>query len=274
MLAKRIEKAGDVDLNKIDTNEDGGMSRKKAEARLAELSTELFDLQEMLYAASQHSLLVVLQGRDTSGKDGTLKAVAGAMNPVGVRVASFKVPTATELAHYFLWRVHAQTPSKGEAVFFNRSHYEDVLVVRVHELAPEATWKARYDHINAFERLLTGSNVILLKFFLHISNDEQEERLRDREKDPEKAWKLSPVDWEERKLWDKYTKAYEDVLSRCATREAPWYVIPSDKKWFRNVAVAEAVAEALRARKGEWRQSLTKLGKEKRAALASVRGER
>jgi PPK2 family polyphosphate:nucleotide phosphotransferase len=250
------------------------MSREEGEERLAELAAEMFNLQEMLYAAGTHALLVVLQGRDTSGKDGTLKAIAGAMNPVGVRVASFKVPTATELAHDFLWRVHAQTPGKGEAVFFNRSHYEDVLVVRVHKLAPEATWKARYDHINAFERLLTDSNVILLKFFLHISKGEQEERLRDREKDAEKAWKLSAGDWEERKRWDDYTRAYEDALARCAAPEAPWFVVPADKKWFRNVAVAEVVAGALRAHKAEWKRTLDEMGRARRKELATVRPER
>jgi PPK2 family polyphosphate:nucleotide phosphotransferase len=274
MLARRLDKSSEINLNKIGTSQDGGMSREQGEERLAELSAELFDLQEMVYAAGTHALLVVLQGRDTSGKDGTLKAVAGAMNPVGVRVASFKVPTGAELAHDFLWRVHAQAPGKGEAVFFNRSHYEDVLVVRVHKLAPEAVWKARYDHINAFEGLLTDSNVILLKFFLHISKGEQEERLRDREQDPEKAWKLSAGDWEERKLWDDYTKAYEDALSRCATPDAPWFIVPSDKKWFRNVAVAEVVADALRAHKAEWKRTLDAMGRDRRTALAAVRSER
>jgi PPK2 family polyphosphate:nucleotide phosphotransferase len=214
---------------------------------------------------------VVLQGRDTAGKDGTLKSVAGAMNPVGVRIAPFKVPTPLELSHDFLWRMHQQTPGIGEIVFFNRSHYEDVLVVRVHNLIAEKMWRKRYDHINAFEDLLADSGVILVKFFLHISYEEQEKRLLAREVEPGKAWKLNPGDWEERKYWDEYTEAYEDAIGKCSTAHAPWYVIPSDKKWYRNLAIAEALIDELKPYKDGWLQKMERLGAEKRAALDTVR---
>jgi PPK2 family polyphosphate:nucleotide phosphotransferase len=273
MVARRIDEKEPVRLSEIDPDEDGGLSREEAAERLPGMLERLGELQELLYAAGTHSLLVVLQGRDTAGKDGTLKAVAGAMNPVGTRVASFKVPTATELSHDFLWRVHQQAPARGEAVFFNRSHYEDVLVVRVHKLAPESVWKARYEHINHFEKLLTESNTIIVKFCLHISRDEQKQRLLEREQDAEKAWKLNPGDWKERELWDDYTEAYEDALSQCASKGAPWFVVSANKKWARNVAVAEALLSVLEPYEKGWRTALDALGKKQRAALAEL-GER
>jgi PPK2 family polyphosphate:nucleotide phosphotransferase len=271
MLAKKQDKKGKVHLSSIPTDDDGGMNRESAEKRFAKLSTELFDLQELLYAAGTHALLVVLQGRDTAGKDGTLKAVAGAMNPTGVDVVSFKVPTPLEGKHDFLWRVHSAVPGHSEVVFFNRSHYEDVLVVRVHELVPKSVWKRRYDHINAFEDLLTDSNIIVIKFYLHISKDEQERRLFEREQDPQKAWKLSAGDWQERKYWDAYTAAYEDAIEKCATEKAPWFIVPADKKWFRNLAVAEAIAETLRPYRSEWLKHLEKVGEVERKALVALR---
>jgi len=216
---------------------------------------------------------VVLQGRDTSGKDGTLKAVGGVMNSVGIRIASFKVPTAEEVAHDFLWRIHSQTPRKGEVTFFNRSHYEDVLVVRVHKLVPEEVWKRRYNHINAFEELLTDSGTIVVKFYLHISKGEQEQRLLEREADASKAWKLSPGDWQEREFWSDYTRAYEDALSKCATERAPWYIVPADQKWYRNLAIAETLVETLRPYRARWEKKLAAYGEEQKAALIALRAQ-
>jgi PPK2 family polyphosphate:nucleotide phosphotransferase len=219
-------------------------------------------------------VLIVLQGLDTSGKDGTIRNVFRDVDPVGCRVASFKVPTQIELAHDFLWRVHRETPGRGELVVFNRSHYEDVLVVRVHELVPEAVWRERYDHINAFERLLADSGTIVAKFYLHISKEEQESRLLDRERDVEKAWKLSAADWVERRSWDRYIAAYEDAIARCATAEAPWYVVPADRKWFRNLAVAESIVELLRPHKAAWLKALEARGEAELKAIREARASR
>src|SRR5439155_7949466 len=197
-------------------DEDRGLKKEKGENKTAEIIEELIELQELLYAARQQSVLIILQGRDTSGKDGTIRNVAGPLNSQSCSVASFKVPTDEELAHDFLWRIHAQTPSTGHIKIFNRSHYEDVLVVRVHKLVPKEVWQPRYEHIKAFEQLLAESATIILKFYLHISKKEQEERLLEREKDPTKSWKLSVGDWQEREYWDDYNAAYEDALSRCS----------------------------------------------------------
>jgi PPK2 family polyphosphate:nucleotide phosphotransferase len=180
------------------------------------------------------------------------------------------VPSAEELAHDFLWRIHAHTPSRGKIGIFNRSHYEDVLVVRVHELVPKATWRKRYRQINDFERLLVETNTIVLKFFLHISRAEQEERLREREQDIEKAWKLSAGDWRERALWDNYVAAYEDAISKTSTANAPWYMIPADKKWLRNHLVLEAIVEALRPYPDQWRERLREIGEKAKAELLSL----
>ena len=220
------------------------------------------------------SLLVILQGRDTSGKDGTIRRVMGPLNSQSCTVASFKVPTEEELAHDFLWRVHEQTPPAGDIKIFNRSHYEDVLVVRVHELVPEQIWRPRYEHINAFERLLADSGTIILKFYLHVSKAEQEKRLRKREKDPIKSWKLSVGDWQEREHWDAYSAAYEEALNRCSAKHAPWFVVPADKKWFRDLAVAEAMRDALMPFKDEWLKRLEELGREKKKAIDEYRRER
>ncbi|GAP13293.1 polyphosphate:AMP phosphotransferase [Longilinea arvoryzae] len=218
----------------------------KAVTELADLTAKLESLQEQLYCESKHRLLVVLQGMDTSGKDGVIRKVFEGVNPQGVRVASFKVPTPIELAHDYLWRVHSQTPGKGEMVIFNRSHYEDVLAVRVHNLVPENVWKKRYNQINEFERLLVEEGTTVLKFYLHISRDEQKERLLERIETPEKNWKFNPGDLEERKLWPEYMAAYEDVLNRTSTEWAPWYLVPADKKWFRNVLISSVIVETLK----------------------------
>src|SRR5690242_14645991 len=205
--------------------------RDSAEQELQTLSNELSELQELLAAAQKNSFLVVLQGMDTSGKDGTIRHVLSHVNPQGCDVHSFKAPTAEELAHDFLWRVHKVTPGKGVMGIFNRSQYEDVLVVRVHNLVPEKVWSRRYAEISHFEQLLANSGMIILKFFLYISSDEQERRLLAREQDIDKAWKISSADWAERKYWNDYQEAYEDALSRCSSDEAPWYIVPANHKW-------------------------------------------
>jgi PPK2 family polyphosphate:nucleotide phosphotransferase len=220
--------------------------KESAEQRIAVLNDELEALQEQLYAEGKHKLLVILQGMDTSGKDGVIRRAFDGVNPLGVRVASFKVPTAPELAHDYLWRIHQQTPGKGEMVIFNRSHYEDVLVVRVHNLVPKDVWEKRFDQINDFERLLAEEGTVIIKFFLHISKDEQKERLLDRLNDPTKHWKFSVGDLAERKLWDEYMEAYEDVLSKTSTRWAPWYIVPANRKWYRNLVVASVLVDTLK----------------------------
>jgi PPK2 family polyphosphate:nucleotide phosphotransferase len=271
MHAHRVEPGSKVRLKDYDTRESGGMDKEAGVKRFAELNAELDALQEELHAAGTHSVLMVLQGMDTSGKDGAIRGVLANLNPQGVRVESFKVPTDEELAHDFLWRVHRVTPGKGIFGVFNRSHYEDVLVVRVHGLTPEPVWKSRYDHINAFEAMLADSGTIILKFFLHISKDEQAKRLHEREQEVGKAWKLSAGDWRERELWDAYQEAYEDALSRCSTQAAPWYVVPADRKWFRNLAIAEVLVERLRAYRDDWRNALQELSRSKLAELEAYR---
>jgi PPK2 family polyphosphate:nucleotide phosphotransferase len=222
-----------------------GMDRADAESRVEVLVDRLRDLQHVMYAEDRHSLLIVLQGRDAAGKDGTIRKVFGPMNPQGCRVTSFKVPTELELAHDFLWRCHREVPRRGRVGIFNRSHYEDVLVVRVHDLVPKRVWSKRYDHINAFERLLTDSGTTVLKFFLHIDREEQLERFRKRIDNPKKNWKISDSDYSERLYWDDYTKAYEAALNACSTRHAPWFVVPANRKWVRNLVIAEIVVDAL-----------------------------
>ena len=261
-------------LKDFDPNSNGGLERKDGEEMLERLTVELGELQELLYAAGTHSLLAVFQGMDTSGKDGSIRAVFNHTSPLGQRVAPFKVPTPIERDHDFLWRIHQQVPEKGMITAFNRSHYEDVLVVRVHELAPKAVWSKRFDHINNFEQLLTDNDTIICKFYLHISPEEQEARLLERERDVEKAWKLSAADWVERRSWDKYMTAYEDVLSRCNTAEAPWFVVPSNRKWFRNMAIAEALVNELRPYREKWLEALNERGQSELAAIRAARSER
>ncbi|MBX3071024.1 MAG: hypothetical protein KF883_11035 [Thermomicrobiales bacterium] len=269
--AIRIKPASRVDLSSIPTSADGGMTKEEGKARMVELSGEINELQDLLYAAGEQSLLVVFQGMDTAGKDGAIKSVFRSVDPLGVKSWPFKVPTELELAHDFLWRVHAVTPRKGQLAIFNRSHYEDVLVVRVKELVPVKEWRARYDHINAFEKLLADSGTIILKFFLHISKDEQEERLLAREEEVEKAWKLSVGDWKERESWNAYQAAYEDALAKCSTKHAPWYVIPADRKWFRDIAVAETIIETLKSYTDAWRESLDAVGTIRKAEIDAFR---
>jgi PPK2 family polyphosphate:nucleotide phosphotransferase len=222
-----------------------GTDQKEAEGRLEELSGRLESLQELLYAEGKHKVLVVLQAMDTGGKDGVIRHVFEGVNPQGVEVAPFGPPTEEELGHDYLWRVHHHTPAAGKMVVFNRSHYEDVLVVRVHGLVPEAVWSRRYHQINEWERLLGEEGTTILKFFLHISPGEQAERLAARRDDPTKRWKFRLGDLEERRHWSAYMAAYEEVLSRTSTPWAPWHVVPADRKWYRNLVVATALVAAL-----------------------------
>lgn len=259
--AHRLEGKHTIKLKDFDPGDVAGLKRKEGEEKTTGLIEELVELQELLYAVRLQSVLVILQGRDTSGKDGTIRSVAGPLDSQGCAVASFKVPTTVELAHDFLWRVHAQTPPVGHIQIFNRSHYEDVLVARVHKLAPKEVWQKRYEHINAFERLLADSSTIILKFYLHISKEEQAQRLLKRQEDPTKSWKLSVGDWKEREYWDEYTSAYEDALNRCAAKHAPWFIVPADKKWFRNLAVAEALREALLPYRERWLERLEEMSR-------------
>jgi PPK2 family polyphosphate:nucleotide phosphotransferase len=269
--AHRLEGKRRIKLSDFDPGETAGLKREVAEKKTAGFIQELVELQELLYAVRSQSVLVILQGRDTSGKDGTIRHVAGPLDSQSCSVTSFKVPTEEELAHDFLWRVHARTPPVGDIRIFNRSHYEDVLVVRVHKLVKEEVWRQRYEHINAFERLLADSATIILKFYLDISKDEQEQRLLKREEDPIKSWKLSVNDWLERKRWDAYTAAYEDALNRCSTEHAPWFIVPADKKWFRNLAVAEALRDTLMPFKKSWLKQVKATGLEKKKLIDEYR---
>jgi PPK2 family polyphosphate:nucleotide phosphotransferase len=243
----RVPPGAKVDLDDFDpASTDGAPGNRAAtEADLPELQAQLRELQGRLWAESRRSLLVVLQGLDAAGKDGTIKHVFSGINPQGARVASFKEPTAEELAHDFLWRIHKQAPRAGEIGIFNRSHYEDVLVARVDDLVPPKVWRARYGHINDFERLLGDRGTTVVKFFLHISYEEQGKRLQERMDQPDKRWKLNRTDFTERKHWDKYTVAYTDTLEHTSTEVAPWHVIPSNRKWFRNWVVSKILVDAL-----------------------------
>jgi PPK2 family polyphosphate:nucleotide phosphotransferase len=269
--AHRVDGERRIKLKDYDPRESAGLERDKAEQETARYIDELVELQELLYAAGSESLLIVLQGRDTSGKDGIIRHVIGPLNSQSCTVASFKVPTSEELAHDFLWRIHAQTPGRGYIRVFNRSHYESVLVERVHKLVPPNVWQARYEHINAFERLLADASTIIVKFYLHISKEEQEQRLLEREKDPTKAWKLSEGDWKEREYWDDYTAAYEDALNKCSTEYAPWFIVPADRKWFRNLAVAQALTDVLAPLKKSWLGKLNEMGRERKKAIEEYR---
>jgi PPK2 family polyphosphate:nucleotide phosphotransferase len=260
-----------VKLSAISEKPPKGVTEENSRAEFEKLGQELFDLQDLLWGARQHSVLVILQGRDSAGKDGAIKHVVGNLNPRGVHVTSFGVPTREEQEHDFLWRIHRHAPRQGEFAIFNRSHYEDVLVVRVHDLVPKSLWKERYGHIRDFEELLSEHGTIVLKFFLHISRSEQKKRLLKREEDPRTAWKLNAGDWEERELWDEYTEAYEEALSRTATELAPWIVVPADSKWYRNLVVARAIAAALRPHRKAWQKHLDEEGSRKRAELEAWR---
>ena len=262
-----------VRLDGLSAEPPRGITREKAGKRLAELGEEMFRLQDAMYGAKTQAVLVVLQGRDGAGKDGAIKHVVGFLNPRGVSVASFGVPTPEERQHDFLWRVHRHAPRLGEFAIFNRSHYEDVLVVRVHGLAPKKLWKERYGHIADFEELLAEHGTIILKYFLHITKEEQERRLLEREEDPATAWKLNPNDWKEREHWDEYTEAYEDAISRTAAPHAPWTIVPANAKWYRNLVIAESITAALRDHEKHWKRALEAMGEAGRAGLAAYRAQ-
>lgn len=259
------------DLSKVPTRVEIGMKKEEGLAKAAELAAKLDEFEDMLYFAGLNGVLIVLQGMDTSGKDGAIRFMLRHLNAQGVRVASFKVPTPEELSHDFLWRVHQQAPAKGEFVVFNRSHYEDVLVVRVHQLVKEAVWRGRYAHIRAFEDLLLDSGILVFKFFLHISKEEQEERLLAREEEVEKAWKLSVGDWKERERWAEYQAAYQDALRECGTERAPWHVIPADQKWHRDLAIAETLVAGIEPYVKSWHAHLEGIGEEAKAELKAFR---
>jgi PPK2 family polyphosphate:nucleotide phosphotransferase len=243
----RVHQGTEVRLRDWSTDDTDGFDGDKTdgERALVELNTRLADLQGLLFAEEKHRLLVVLQGMDTSGKDGTIKHVFRTINPLGVKVANFKRPNETELAHDYMWRVHEHTPARGHISIFNRSHYEDVLVVRVHELVAKNVWSRRYRHIRDFEQMLSDEGTAMVKFLLHISKDEQKERLEERLRNPKKQWKFEHGDIEERKLWEDYQAAYEVALSKTSTEHAPWYIVPSDRKWYRNLVINQVIIDVL-----------------------------
>jgi PPK2 family polyphosphate:nucleotide phosphotransferase len=240
-----------VKLRQYDPDYEKKQTRKmeQAETELIELSNHMSHLQYKLFADRSQALLIILQGIDTSGKDSTIRHVMKAFNPQSCRVVSFKAPSTEEIAHDYLWRVHKAVPSKGEITIFNRSHYEDIIEVRVHKTIPHSIWSQRYRQINEFERYLSENNVRIIKLFLHISRDEQKKRLEDRLKDPKKHWKITEQDLQQRKYWDEYLKAYGDIIKKCNSSWAPWYIIPANVKWFRNISVATIVIHTLEGMK-------------------------
>ncbi|HLZ57704.1 MAG TPA: PPK2 family polyphosphate kinase [Ktedonosporobacter sp.] len=273
-LLWKVKEGSEVKLKEYDPGYTAkNHTRDSANAELQQLNKELSNLQELMAAAQHYSLLMILQGMDTSGKDGTIRHVLTGVNPQGCSVHAFKVPTEEELAHDFLWRVHKVTPGKGSMSIFNRSHYEDVLIVRVHNLVPKPVWSRHYKEINHFEKLLADNNTLILKFFLHISSEEQEKRLLAREQNQDKAWKASAGDWVERRYWNEYQKAYEDALSKCSTETAPWYIVPANNKWYRNVAIAQTLVETMRPYKDEWKAELQARGQKELEAIKKIRAE-
>jgi PPK2 family polyphosphate:nucleotide phosphotransferase len=244
----RVKPKEHIHLDEYSPNVPNDWKGKKEEGleKLAEMRQDIDHLQEVLYAEHKHKILIILQAMDTAGKDGVIRSVFDGVNPQGVRVASFKVPTQVESDRGFLWRVHNQIPGKGELVVFNRSHYEQVLVVRVHSLEAEEIWRKHYNQINEFERMLVEEGTTVLKFFLHIDKDEQKQRLLDRINDPSKQWKFSPGDLPERKLWADYMAAYEEAINRTSTEYAPWHVVPANANWYRNMVVASVIANAMK----------------------------
>jgi PPK2 family polyphosphate:nucleotide phosphotransferase len=245
----RVRPGQPVRLDEWDPNDKSefGADKEGSAALLTTMNKRLEALQEMLYAQGKHKVLIVLQAMDTGGKDGTIRHVFEGVNPAGVRVASFKVPTPVELAHDYLWRIHQQAPARGEMVIFNRSHYEDVLVVRVENLVSEAIWRRRYEQINAFEQMLAEEGTTILKFYLHIDQDEQKQRLQARLDDPAKHWKFALGDLGTRKKWPQYMEAYTDVFEKTSTGHAPWYIVPANRKWYRNLVISRIIIDALEA---------------------------
>ena len=269
--ATRVDKEGSFQLARIDPGDNGGLDQAEAEDLLSELTTELRELQELMFAAETNGILVILQGMDAAGKDVTIGNVFDAADPASCRVESFKPPTLEEEAHHFLWRADRLTPEHGELVIFDRSYYERVLLPQVHDEAPAEAIRRRFANINDFERLLHEHGTIVIKVFLHVSEEEQGKRLEEREDNLETAWKISPRDWTERQFWDEYMTAYETTINACASPDAPWYVSPADHQWFHNLAVAEAFVEHLRPYREEWIEARNRRGEEQRAEAERAR---
>lgn len=248
----RVAPGMPVDVSRIPTSYDAGLTRERGEAQFRKLRRRLVKLQEKLYADGGQALLVVFQAMDAGGKDSTIRNVFGPVNPQGCHVASFKAPSTLERSHDFLWRIHQQAPARGMIGVFNRSHYEDVLIVRVKGLAPERVWRPRYEHINAFERQLHADGTRVVKFFLHISKDYQKVRLQRRLDRPDKHWKFNPDDLAERARWDDYQQAFSEALERCSTEDAPWYVVPAENRWYRNLLVTRVLVQTLQSMELKW----------------------
>jgi PPK2 family polyphosphate:nucleotide phosphotransferase len=260
-MSQPIKVLSPVRLSDFNPDFHEGLDKDETREKTERLCERIGELQELLYADGTHALLIVLQGMDTSGKDGTVKHVLDSVNPAGVETANFKSPSREEMAHDFLWRIHKALPRYGNIGVFNRSHYEDVLVVRVLKLKPVQAWRARYEQINAFEKELAANNVVVLKFFLHISREEQGERLKARIADPRKNWKFEPDDLKMRAQWSRFMKAYEDAINYCSTHYAPWHIIPANRKWYRDYVVAKIVIKAMEGMKLKWpkpREDLSK----------------
>lgn len=273
VYAPVIDGKSKVRLNRYDPGDTAGLDKADG-ARLTEkLGEELAELTNLLSYAGQHALLVVVQGRDASGKDGAIRRTLQFANVLNSSVVSFKAPSSEELAHDFLWRIHRSVPAKGKLALFNRSHYEDVIAVRVHQLVPPEVWKARYEQINEFERLLAASGTIVVKFYLHVSPEEQYKRLLEREHDPRTAWKLNVGDWRELPLWKQTSTAYQDALERCSSPELPWHLVPADKKWFRNLAVIQRLVLTLRPYKQGWQAHLKRLRAKALEEITALRQE-
>jgi PPK2 family polyphosphate:nucleotide phosphotransferase len=251
-MSQPIKITSKIRLRDFNPNYHQGLDKEKTREHTTKLCLRIAELQHLMYANGNHSLIIMLQGMDTSGKDGASKRVLEFVNPTGVETANFKTPSHEEQAHDFLWRIHKAVPHYGNIGVFNRSHYEDVLVARVLNLVPKAVWEGRYDQINAFEKILADNNYLMLKFFLHISKDEQAERLRARLKDPAKNWKFQLNDLEMRKHWNQFQDAYEDAINRCSPKHAPWHVVPANHKWFRDYIIAKCVVETLEDLKMKW----------------------
>jgi PPK2 family polyphosphate:nucleotide phosphotransferase len=270
----RVRPGNKVNLGKIDAGYHMGYENEEAvAAELEKYSQRLTELQALMYAENKHALLIVLQAMDGGGKDGTIHHVMAAMNPQGCSVTGFKVPTAEELAHDYLWRIHKVTPGKGHITVFNRSHYEDVLVVRVHNIVPKEVWSKRYNEINEFERTLSNSGTTIIKFFLHIDKEEQLKRFRDRLDEPDKQWKISDSDFTEREYWEDFQQAYGDAISKCSFNYAPWYVIPANHKWFRDLAVSQILVETMESLKMKYPEPSVDLATIKKMYHAEVAEE-
>lgn len=272
----RVIPNSEIDLSKIDAGfKDKHESEKSALPEIEAHVQKMHDLQYLMYAEDKRSLLICLQGRDAAGKDGTINHVLSGMNPQGCTVTGFKVPSKDEAAHDFLWRYHTHAPTTGQVAIFNRSHYEEVLVVRVHDLVPKSVWSRRYEHINAFEKMLHDNGTHILKFYLHIDPQEQLERFKQRIDDPARHWKISDGDYAERPFWDAYTKAFEDALGKCSTEHAPWFIVPSNHKWFRNLAVSRIISEYMDSLKMKFPEPTVDINdiKKKYHAIASGSGE-